>query len=138
MRRLLAIIVSPLAGCFCIAIIFFLFVDSNKTISLEDRVGIYAYLYFISLIIQISLVESCLYIYSAFREVCLITYLGLAVIYCLAFTILFTQITILEPDEQSPLFEPNIFGFFVAYSLANIFCYYHLYFKHEVNEHENV
>ncbi|MDR6563453.1 hypothetical protein J2Y60_003646 [Arcicella sp. BE140] len=123
MRRFLAIFISPMVGCIVI---------------LRDLFEIYAYAYLISLIIQILLIESSLYIYSAFREVNLKTYLGLAIIYCMAFTIL----CIIRPSRQLSISDLNwimeTFGFFAAYSLGNIFCYYHLYFKHQVNNHEDV
>ncbi|MEA5260846.1 hypothetical protein VB264_23810 [Arcicella aquatica] len=138
MRRLLAIIVSPLAGCLGVAIAFIIFFGAKNKLELSTLVYIHIYIYFISLIIQISLVETCLYIYSAFWEVNLKTYLGVAVIYSLAFTIYLTQITLLEPDVQPTLFDTDLFVFVVAYSLANIFCYYHLFFKHQENNHENV
>ncbi len=124
MRRFLAIFITPMVGCIVIL--------------RDDVFEIYAYAYLITLIIQILLIESSLYIYSAFRRVNLKTYLGLAIIYCMAFTIL----RIIRPSRQLSISDLNwfmeTFGFFAKYSLGNIFCYYHLYFKHQVSNHENV
>lgn len=126
MRRFLAIFISPMVGCIVIL--------------RDDVFEIYAYAYLITLIIQILLIESSLYIYSAFREVNLKTYIGLAIIYCIAFTIL----GIIQPIKYRQLSISDLnnfidpFGFFAAYSIGNIFCYYHLYFKHQVSNHEDV
>ncbi|MDR6563452.1 MULTISPECIES: hypothetical protein [unclassified Arcicella] len=137
MRRLLAIIVSPLAGTF--VTFTTMLIDEGSFYFDLEFFSTLGYFSIVPISIQIFFIEVCLAIYSSHFKLDMKAYSYFALFCCCALTTFVELKIFIDKSHLDKIIETiRVFAFFVAYSIANIFCYYHLYFKHEVNEHENV
>jgi len=138
-RRARAIILSPLAGSAVIFTGLFTYVD-EITFSL-NALGILIFYSTLALLIQVFIIETCLFLYSSYyKKVDIKTYYYFAIFCCYTLTGFATAFMLYngQHDGDELTWVGGSFGVLFIYSLVNIFCYYHLYFKHQEKNHENV